>query len=115
MALLAGLLNEFYRYDITYFPVIETEEQQDELPHQNTAETSKLLGFLLRSDLDRWVTDIDRLSNSEYGHNLPYQPADADIVIIICLRNKTCHVPRRIAVVDSQSGVITAIGAHIPH
>ena len=61
VTLLAGLLNEFYRYDIAYFPIIE-EKEHENAPN-DASRPFKLLGFLLRSHLDRWVTDIERLDN----------------------------------------------------
>ena len=72
VALLASLLNEFYSYELPYFPVVEEELPQKVKGKQKKAQAvGKLLGFLRRKDLDLWVSDLSRL-----GHKHKHIPSE---------------------------------------
>ncbi len=71
MALLANLLGDFYRYNLPCFPVVESLvpeskslAENNTSTKENTVNTSidKLIGFLPKNELNRWTTDIARLS-----------------------------------------------------
>ncbi len=62
MALLSGLLKEFYSSRLSYFPILDSNSSQVESKNN---EQAKLIGFLSRKSLSLWAADIKRL-NREY-------------------------------------------------
>ncbi len=82
MALLASLLNEFYRENLSYFPVVKIPEAEADTSQKSAAkkkitkqkqkhlkhnDVTSLIGFLSRKRLQLWGADIERL-NQNYKH-----------------------------------------------
>ena len=59
MALLSGLLKEFYNSRLSYFPILDSNSSQ---VLKDTNEKGELIGFLSRKSLSLWAADLKRLN-----------------------------------------------------